>query len=62
MVDRLAPDLRIFADESGRLELLDLPEGSRLAAATGRPRFFLRFLPEYDNALLSHDDRTRIIP
>ena len=58
VVDRLAPDLRIFADESGR-KLLDLPEAPRPAADVPAP---VRFLPEYDNALLSHDDRTRIIP
>ncbi len=58
VVDRLAPDLRIFADESGR-ELHDLPEAPRPAADVPAP---VRFLPEYDNALLSHDDRTRIIP
>jgi DNA glycosylase AlkZ-like len=58
VVDRLATDLRIFADESGR-ELLDLPEAPRPAADVAAP---VRFLPEYDNVLLSHDDRNRIIP
>jgi hypothetical protein len=58
VVDRLATNLRIFADESGR-ELLDLPEAPRPAADVPAP---VRFLPEYDNVLLSHDDRTRIIP
>jgi hypothetical protein len=58
VVDRLATDLRIFADESGR-ELFDLPEAPRPAADVPAP---VRFLPEYDNVLLSHDDRTRIIP
>ena len=58
VVDRLATDLRRFTDESGR-ELLDLPEAPRPAADVSAP---VRFLPEYDNVLLSHDDRVRIIP
>jgi hypothetical protein len=58
VVDRLATHLRIFTDDSGR-ELLDLLEAPRPAADEPAP---VRFLPEYDNVLLSHDDRTRIIP
>ncbi|HKH55423.1 MAG TPA: winged helix DNA-binding domain-containing protein [Propionibacteriaceae bacterium] len=58
VVDRLATHLRIFTDDSGR-ELLDLLEAPRPGADEPAP---VRFLPEYDNVLLSHDDRTRLIP
>ena len=53
--ERLRPELVTFRDERGR-ELFDLPDAPRPGAAVPAP---VRFLPEYDNVLLSHDDRSR---
>ena len=55
--ERLRPRLKVFRSERGT-ELFDLPKAPRPAGETQTP---VRLLPDYDNILLAHADRTRIM-
>jgi hypothetical protein len=56
IVEPLRPRLRAYRDERGR-ELLDVEDGHIADPDLPAP---VRFLPQYDNVFLSHDDRSRI--
>ena len=58
VVDRLRPSLRTDRAEDGR-ELLDRPDAPREEEDRPAP---VRFLPQFDNVLLGHADRGRIVP
>lgn len=55
--EELRSELLVFRDEKGR-ELFDLPKAPRPAADVDAP---VRLLPEFDNVLLAHADRTRVL-
>lgn len=56
-LERLAPRLRLFSDERGRI-LYDLPNGPRPDADSEAP---VRFLPRYDEILIAYQHRDRLM-
>ncbi|WP_329248389.1 winged helix DNA-binding domain-containing protein [Actinoallomurus sp. NBC_01490] len=57
VLDRLRSRLAVFRDDQGK-ELFDLPDAPRPGPETEAP---VRFVAEFDNILLSHADRRRIM-
>jgi hypothetical protein len=57
VLDGLGPRLTTFHDDAG-VDLFDLPDAPRPGPDAPAP---VRFIAEYDNILLAHADRTRIV-
>ncbi|WP_328466001.1 winged helix DNA-binding domain-containing protein [Actinoplanes sp. NBC_00393] len=57
LLAELRPQLRVFKDENN-IDLYDLPDAILTDPDLPAP---VVFLPEFDNAVLGHDDRARII-
>ncbi len=57
VLDGMRPQLSVFKDERGRY-LFDLPDAPRPDEGVAAPP---RFLPEFDNLVLAHEDRTRVL-
>ena len=58
VLEGMGSELRVFRDERGRT-LYDLPDAPRPDPDTPVPA---RFLPDFDNLVLAHEDRTRVLP
>lgn len=56
-IETLRPELRSFRDEGGK-ELFDLPDAPRPSGDVHAP---VRFVSDFDNLILSHADRRRVI-
>ena len=57
VLEGMREELSVFSDERGR-ELFDLPDAPRPGGDVAAP---VRYLPEFDNLVLAHDDRSRVI-
>jgi hypothetical protein len=55
--ESMRDELRSYRDEAGR-ELFDVPDGLLPGADVEAP---VRFLPEFDNVVLAHADRSRLL-